>query len=147
MSLSTYKYICENGHAFEAAGASNAYGVFIARGSLSSLPGVLVALGNSVYSEVNNLLEEGDFYQGLDDRARAQLLRGAFSAACDPAPDGTLVQISRLPSCPRCSTRVMASWEPLASYDGPVFEVTHQRWKQLSTPEKLNALSKAVQRL
>lgn len=136
MSLALFKYVCVRGHEFEAPDASGEYGEFVVRGENSPEPGVLQALADPVYSEVDDLLREIGAYRGKTEGQQADLLQSTFGVACDPAPDGTVLQIGRKAPCPVCGTREMASWEPVGMYAGSSFAVTHAQWLGLDRPQK-----------
>lgn len=141
MTLILYKFTCRNGHEFEAAESSGDYGVFVGRGTESQEPCVVQALSDPVYAEVDWMLRSIGAYDGRSENEQIDLLQSVFGVACDPAPDGTVLVLSRKPSCPSCGTREMASWEPTRLYSGPTHQVTHQQWEQRTTSEKKELLS------
>jgi hypothetical protein len=144
MTLSTFSYVCANGHPFEAPDSSGEYGEFVVRGEISAEPGVLPALDDPVYLEVDDLLRQMGAYRGRSEVEQADLLQEVFGVACDAAPDGTRIRIGRKAPCPVCGTREMASWEPTGPYPGSTFDVTHRQWQHLTAREKKTLLEEAV---
>jgi hypothetical protein len=136
MTLALFKFVCANGHEFEAPDASGEYGEFVVRGEVSPEPGMLQALDDPIYSEVDDLLRELGAFDGKTENEQPDLLQSVFGVACDHAPDGTSVQIGRKAPCPVCGTRKMASWEPIGAYMGSVFNVTHVHWQTLGRAQK-----------
>ncbi len=145
MSLTVFKFVCANGHAFEAPDASGEYGEFVMRSEKSSAPALLEAVGNAAYAEVDGMLRQLGAYRGRTEFQQADSLQAVFGIACDPAPDGTRLRIGRRPLCSVCGTREMASWEPVRPYEGPYIRVTHEQWEALSEPEKRTLLADAIE--
>ena len=144
MSIVLYMFTCSNGHTFEAPDSSGDYGEFIVRGANSPEPGVLRAVADPTYLEVDGLLHKIGAYNGKTENEQAEILQTVFGVACDPAPDGTNVYLGRRAPCPVCGATRMASWEPSRPYSGPVFEVTHDAWRQRTPSQKEVLLRQAV---
>ena len=144
MNLVVHKFVCENGHAFEAPDSSGAYGEFVVRSRSSVAPGLLRALEDPVYAEVDGILERLGAYRGKDHRKIADTLRAVFGASCDRAPDGNVLEVGRRAPCPRCGTSEMYSWEPVRPYCGPVTPIGHERWSKLTLGEKERLLEAAL---
>lgn len=144
MSLVTFRFVCAEGHAFEAPDVSGEYGEFVMRGERSPEPAYLQAAGDAAYSEVREILRELGAFRGLSDSRQAGLLQAVFGVACDPAPDGTRFEIGRRAPCPVCGTRKMKSWQPVGPYTGVSHPVTHERWQRLSRTDKKAAVAEAA---
>ena len=113
MSLILYSFQCAGcSTVFLAPGVSGDYGEFVMRSLRTRQPAYLNAIHDSVYSEVDELLEELGAYQGKKLLQRAEILQGIFGLACDSARDGSELRIGIMPRCPACSSDKMASWSP-----------------------------------
>lgn len=145
MTLVTHRFTCRNGHKFEAAATSGGYGEFLVRGGLEPTPGLLLAYDDAVFSEIDRILDTVGAYAGKSDQERSELLWRVFGVGCDPAPDGTELEINRLAPCPVCGTRVMESWAPVAAYSGPSFTITHNAWSRLSDRQKQAMVASALE--
>lgn len=79
---------------------------------------------------------------------RAQVLRQVFGElACDPAPSGAPFHLAAQPTCPRCGSHKMASWEfrqPAVIVERALAPVTHGHWASLSLADKLAALERVL---
>ncbi|WP_146429291.1 hypothetical protein [Blastopirellula retiformator] len=84
------------------------------------------------------------------DLERSDLLQLVFGVACDPAADGTRLQIGRMPRCPWCDAAKIENWEatePPRMVEVDIRHVTHVAWRRLTDLEKVKVVADAVEEI
>ncbi|MGK7867073.1 hypothetical protein [Falsiroseomonas sp. E2-1-a20] len=150
MKITLGKYVCAAcNHTFEAPMLDESrYGEFLLW-SLSGRLAHLNAFEDAVYEELKSLVTDAI---GAEDPFRvADILQQIFGPlACDPDPQGKPYSIDGQPLCPACRSRRIASWEliePQKVVEMEIPEVAHQRWGQLTRPQKREAVAETIRSL
>lgn len=148
MKLQYYNYTCANcGHRFKVLKMCFfPYGEFLLRSKSNELS-YLNAIEDSVYEEVDSLLEKIPGYKRKSDDERAEILQSVFGAACDSDVNGNSFSINAEPLCPSCGENEIQNWEatmPPEYEEREVFHVTHKKWSSLSEIEQMDLLKKEL---
>lgn len=147
MSLEYMKYDCSHcGTIFKSL--DSPYGEFVLISEAGELA-FMRAYDDLVFNEFRKLIRENKLVSELDDLSRSDLLHNIFGIACDPAPDGSLYQISRKPMCPNCNTsEYSCCWGPthefveLSDLNIPI--ISHNHWNKLTNQQKKDLIEEAI---
>lgn len=139
MSAILFWYTCNRcGHQFNVPATSDfAYGEFIMRSNSGEHWVFLNAFDDPVFTEVADIVDSNPKLQAENKKMVGGLTQSAFSAACDPAPDGSPYRIGWLLRCPKCGGDSLKGWDeeiPPVRVDLP--SPAHVEWLSLSMDER-----------
>ena len=149
MSACVFNFVCATcGTKFFASGLSDfEYGTFVMR-SLSGEEVYLEAISSPTYHEFRRLVRASPLLESFEDRKRTKVMQEAFTVACDPDRNGEKFTIGLQPTCPKCSSREMASWGPVSPPESsPIPPVLHTRWSRMTAEEKRKTVDIAIRRI
>ncbi|MGI8792709.1 MAG: methylated-DNA--[protein]-cysteine S-methyltransferase, partial [Acidimicrobiales bacterium] len=146
MKLPLARFLCCNGHEFEAPSLPGTYGQFVLRSANGDLVSV-DASDDPVFAEVDRLANSLDAVAALDDARRGRVVRAAFETTIDPSSDGRPFRFSQDPPCPECGTTTMESDEvvdPVRHIEVDVAAAGHEQWNRLDEGARLSHVRSAV---
>ncbi len=145
MTLAEFHYECaacrEKFTGWDLPG--NPYGVTLARSMSSDQLACFDVLADAVFKDVTRLIENTGRFTQVSPIKIGELANHVLNRVCDVAPDGSHYLISVHPTCPRCRSREMASWQEV---DPPKYRevelpcLPHEQWDRMTPSEKQEAV-------